>query len=302
MALFGSETPVWRLALFALIPAGLMILRWSYLRWRSFARSMPMQERDWVEPSYRLQHATIDDTKVTIHDLRDFTWRSKHDRDSNWVDATFDVNEIVDVWYVISHFHWFRGVAHTMLTFDFSDGRSITASFEVRRGKGVRYRPLKGIWKAYETQLVIGTEEDLIWFRTHCQNARIRMYRVGASLETYQRTFLLLMERANQLKQAPEWYNSLVKGCLTEIIDLVNHIKPGRIPFTWRGILPGFSTYSAMRWGLIEDWGGFRTTLERARIDLAACAIDDRSAFTSGIRATLPPRMEDNVAHHGGSQ
>ena len=261
-----------------------------------------MQERDWVEPSYRLQHATIDGTKVTVHDLRDFTWRSKHDRDSNWVDATFDINEIVDVWYVISHFHWFRGVAHTMLTFDFSDGRSITASFEVRRVKGVRYRPLKGIWKAYETQLVIGTEEDLIWFRTHCQNARIRMYRVGASLETYQRTFLLLMERANQLKQAPEWYNSLVKGCLTEIIDLVNHIKPGRIPFTWRGILPGFSTYSAMRWGLIEDWGGFRTTLERARIDLAACAIDDRSAFTSGIRATLPPRMEDNVAHHGGSQ
>ena len=144
MALFGSETPVWRLALFALIPAGLMILRWSYLRWRSFARSMPMQERDWVEPSYRLQHATIDGTKVTIHDLRDFTWRSKHDRDSNWVDATFDVNEIVDVWYVISHFHWFRGVAHTMLTFDFSDGRSITASFEVRRVKGGALPSIEG--------------------------------------------------------------------------------------------------------------------------------------------------------------
>ena len=70
---------------------------------------------------------------VTFSHVRDFTWRGTKDRDEAWArDVTFDLNAIKDVWYIVDHFSKTKGIAHTMLTFQFLDGKAVTFSFEAR--------------------------------------------------------------------------------------------------------------------------------------------------------------------------
>ena len=78
------------------------------------------------------------------------------------------------------------------------------------------------------------------------------------------------------------------KTCTTAIVDQVNLITPGRIPRMWRTLLPGHSARAAWKLKLIEDWGGYKTTLQASRIDERARKWDEE--YSEFIGAHLPPR------------
>ena len=93
----------------------------------------PRLDLEWVDDCAEHATASFKGSKVSLKNVRDFSWKNKREYDSKWITSKVDIDEIVDVWFVIDHFHKIKGLAHTMLTFEFKDGQFITFSFETRK-------------------------------------------------------------------------------------------------------------------------------------------------------------------------
>jgi hypothetical protein len=175
-----------------------------------------------------------------------------------------------------------------MLSFEFNDGQVLTFSFETRREIGDKYHPWDGMWRAFELYLLVATERDALHLRTNVRSHKVHMYRVDGPEGKAKALFEQLCNRNNQLLERPEWYHTLSASCSTTIISQVNAITPGRIPKTWRALLPGHAARAAFKYGLIEDWGGYEKTLKISRIDEHARSWDEAGDFSEHIREHLP--------------
>ena len=116
------------------------------------------------------------------------------------------------------------------------------------------------------------------------------MFRVQTPPGKDKALFNALCDRVNSLLESPEWYHTLGAACTTSIVDQVNLITPGRIPRMWRTILPGHSARAAWKLKLIEDWGGYDSTIEASRVDQRAQTWDGKEEYSRYIRAHLPPK------------
>lgn len=262
----------------------------SFMVW--FIRVRPRQpqlEAVWNSDCELITTADIDDTKITFRNVRDFFWRTTKDRDESWIDeVTVDTEEIKDIWFIVDHFHSLHGLAHTYLTFEFNDGTCLSFSFEARRRVKHRYHPWDGLWRNYELYLLVALESDMTGLRTNARGNKDYMFRGITPPEKDKHMLIRMAQKANQLSEKPEWYHSLLTTCNTSIVRMVNRVTPGRVPFLWRNFLPGYTPRAALKLGLIEDWGGLETTLEKARIDLIAQQWNGEGSYSEMLRRHLP--------------
>ncbi|MDE0858005.1 MAG: DUF4105 domain-containing protein [Candidatus Poseidoniaceae archaeon] len=268
--------------------AGLLLL--SVLLWVIRIRPrVPKLDDTWNSDCERTTTADITGSTIRFSNIRDFFWRTTRDRDEDWEDTLeVDADQIKDVWFVVDHFHHLHGMAHTFLTFEFNNGTCLSFSFEARRRKGQRYHPWPGLWRHYELYLLVGHERDLLGLRTNGRGNKDYMFR-GITPPGKEKALLLaLTNKANSLAEKGEWYHSFLTTCNTSIVGMVNRITPGRVPFTWRNFLPGYTPRAAYKLGLIEKWGDFETTIERARVDEHAMQWDGEGTYSQMIRDYLP--------------
>ena len=270
----------------------IFVLRLLFV-WRTRIRPLqPSLDLEWEADCLYLTTATVDGNDITFHMVRDFTWRTTRDRDERWVEhVKVRLDELVDIWFMVDHFHSLKGLAHTYLTFEFKDGTCLSFSFETRREKGERYHPWDGLWRAYELYLLVGFERDVTGLRTNARKNKDYMFRAITPPGKDRLMLLGLIEKLNQLAVTPEWYHSLFTTCNTSIVRIVNKVTPGRIPFLWRNFLPGYTPKAAFKLKLIEDWGGLDATLDQARIDLIAQQWSGEEEFSLMLRQHLPPRQ-----------
>jgi hypothetical protein len=226
---------------------------------------------------------------VTLYDVRHFDWHTA-DRgfDERWAEETYDTEELVGVWYVVDHFHRLKGMAHVLLSFEFAGDRFVTCSFEARRTKGQAYHPWTGLWRGYELYLVWGGEEDLIRVRTHRRKHPVYLFPCVVPDGKGEALFQRLCRRTNELANEPEWYHTFKTTCTTSLVDLVNQVTPGRVPFMWRILLPGHTPRAAFRLGLIQDveQRGYEALLESCYITDRALAHGDAvGGFSQAIRS-----------------
>ena len=278
------------LAVGCVLAAGLLVIlgRYAWLWWTRVRPRRPHHDREWLSDCAEHGFVKHHDGLTTIRNVRDFTWRSVKDHDIQWTEKTVDPDGIKDVWFIIDHFHRIKGLAHTMLSFEFEDGQVLSFSFETRRGKGERYHPWDGMWRAFELYLLVSTERDALFLRTNIRNHRVHMFRVDTAHGVDKALFLQLCRRLNQLGDKPEWYHTLTASCTTTIVSQVNAVIPGTIPFNWRTFLPGHAARAAHRYGLIEDWGGYDKTLDASRIDQRAQSWNKGVDYSQHIREFMP--------------
>ena len=249
----------------------------------------PSTNSDWNTDCEFQSSAIIEEHHITFSKVRNFTWRTTRDRDEEWDEnVKFDLREIKDVWFIVDHFHKIHGLAHTFLSVEFNDGRCISFSFEARREKGVRYHPWKGMWRAYELYLLVGYEKDLLGLRTNARGNKDYLFRAVTPPGKDRQLLMAIGQKMNQLTENAEWYHSLFTTCNTSIVEVVNKITPGRIPFVWRNFLPGYTPKAAFKLGLIEDWGGLENTLELARVDELAKSWNETDDYSEFIRRNMP--------------
>ena len=261
-----------------------MALLWAFFR---HLRLRPSNDRSWVNDNERLTTAEFDDGKVTIRNVRDFEWRSNRDFDKRWVDMEINLDDVSKIWFVLEYFDPSRRqMAHTIMSFEMSDGTRLACSIEVRRERGERYYPDKGLFRQYELIYVWATERDVIGVRTRCRKRSVTHLFEAVVLGPGNERRMLesYLKRTNKLSQSPEWYNTITNTCTTNIVRHVNEVYPGRVPRAVAVLLPGLSPKLLQRNNLVKIEGTIEETLRDSIIDERAKSWDGVTDFGDWIR------------------
>jgi hypothetical protein len=246
----------------------------------------PSGDRNWAVDHSRMPRTTFDGSRFTVEEVRNFQWKDSSAFEARWETRSYDLDHVSSAWYVLVPFsrEW-RGPAHALVSFGFDDGRYLAISVEARREAGETYGILKGFLRRFELIYVIGDEVDLIGRRAVYDGTDVFVYPIAATPEGLKAVLRGMLERANALREHPEFYHTVTNNCTLNLVKHVNQFAPGRIPASWRLALPGYSDQVAHAIGLID------TTLpiEAAR---RKYLVNDRARAamgTPGFSASLRP-------------
>ncbi len=234
----------------------------------------------------RVPSITIADGKFTIDNYRDSSYPLDGDMIVRWTQVTLDPAELTNMWVYFSYFGAVQGVAHTEVGFEFADGQCAVASFEVRTLEGEHYGILKGLGRNFEMALRWATERDILTRRFRMWQkgtGRTYMFEGDVTHSAMVNMFSAFVTRTNELRDEPEWYNTITNTCATSMIETVNRALPGQLRRTARALLPGMLPKLWARQGVIKYSGDFDTAFEAALINERAIAIGDVPDFSAQL-------------------
>ncbi|MGH7674742.1 MAG: DUF4105 domain-containing protein [Gemmatimonadales bacterium] len=252
-------------------------------------RQRPSTERDWQPNEAVMPSITFRGRLVDVRNVRFTTYRSTEDYTPAYDQRTYDLERLVRVWFVVEPFSKWGGAAHTFLSFEFTGPEFVAISVEARKERGETYHFVKGLFRGYELLYVVGDERDLVRLRSNYRRDEVFLYPIRASPERVRALFAEMLERADALRRAPEFYNTLTSNCTSNIVRHVNRLVPGRVPFSVRWMFPGYADRLAYDLGLIDTALPFDSIRARFRIDERALRYGDREDFSVRIRDSLPP-------------
>ncbi|CAM3729117.1 DUF4105 domain-containing protein [Castellaniella denitrificans] len=246
----------------------------------------PSNDRDWADEVSRPLRGSIQGSLVTLRDIRDFDWRSDTDYTARWHDGVYDLDELASVDMALSY--WMGpAIAHTLVSFGFTDGRHVVFSVEIRRERDEAFSTLGGFFKQFELAIVAAEERDILHVRAGPRGEQVFLYPVRMPATAMRALFRSYVERANRLADEPRFYHTLTANCTTLVYDMVRPLVPG-LPLDIRLILSGYLPE------YLHGHGGLDTSLPldvlRARADITRRAALPGSAeeFSRRIRAPEP--------------
>lgn len=253
----------------------------------------PSNERDWQTDVAVLPHATIEGDVVTVHNIRNFDYRSETDYTPAYYDKRFDLKQMEGVDLVTVY--WMGpDIAHVFLSFAFAGDQHLAVSIETRKEKGEDYSTVKGFFRQYELYYVVADERDVVRLRTnyrHNPPEDVYVYRMSGSIENGRRLFLEYMEKVNALKAKPDFYNTLTTNCTTNI--WVNAgVNAERVPFSWKILASGHVPELLYEHGRMKTDGlPFEEVRQRAHVNERAQAADKATDFSRRIREVHPANI-----------
>ena len=247
-------------------------------------RLSPSNIRTWTPELAVLPSAEFEANQIHIKNIRNINYLNDDNFVVKYYDRSIQLDEIKSVDFVVTPFNNAPAIAHTMLSFGLTDGTYLGLSVEIRNELGEDYSPLLGISNQFEICYVIADEKDLIRVRTHHRDSDVYVYPSVANAEQSQKLFADVLQRVNELNVRPEFYNTIRNNCTTNLVDHVNKLRPDRVPFNWRVLLPGFSAEYAYKIGLLDNRVPFEDLKNIAHVnDLVQRHYDD-PAFSQKIR------------------
>lgn len=290
-------------ALFAIFgTATLVLLRWRHWRWRAaglfalvFAGVLawwsgiaPSNDRDWKPEVAVLPYATIDGDRVTMHNIRNFDYRSETEFTPHYYDKTFDLRKLQSVDLVAAYWAG-PAIAHIFLSFGFGPNDYLAISIERRDQRGEGYSAIKGLFRQYELFYVVADERDVIRVRTNYRRdppENVYLYRLKGSTDDARRVFRQYLAEINALRERPEFYNTLTTNC-TGNIWLHARINPGHVPYSWKILASGYVSEYLYEQGRLDTRLPFAELQRRSLINVLARKANDAPDFSARIRADL---------------
>lgn len=281
-AILGQFVPHWRRrARLVFIALFSIVLAW----WFSIP---PSNQRLWQTDVSRLPYAEIRGNQITIHNIRNFSYRTETDYTPAWYTKTFDLNKLdsVDLYAI----YWMGpAIAHMIVSFGFGGQDFVAVSIEARKERGEGYSAIKGFFRQYELIYIVADERDVIRLRTNYRKdppEDVHLFRLKQSPELVRKFFLDYFGTINALRDNPEFYNTLTTNC-TNQIWLHARVNPQRVPFSWQGLLSGYAPEYLYRQGRLDTALPFDALMEHSRINEIAQAADDAPDFSQRIRVVL---------------
>ena len=274
----GLARPIWRMWLaFAVLFLAVQI--W----WLGIDAS---NDRDWLPGVAQLPSATIEGDLVTLQNVRNFHYRSDSDFDEIWETRSYDLSKLEGVDLFLSY--WGSPmIAHTIASWQFSDGKHLAISIETRKEVGESYSALLGFFRQYELYYTVADERDLIGVRTNFRGEEVYLYRLKTKVPVARAIFLDYLKSINELVEEPTWYNALSTNCTTTIRRHVQHVAP-RNPFDWRILVNGYIDELGYERGQLDNTLPFDEMRRQSEITQKAQAAGNRQDFSALIRADLP--------------
>ncbi len=259
----------------ALLFAGVLIV---------WGRATPSNDRDWPPETAVLPYATFDGDRVTVHNIRNFDYRTEADFAPAYYDRTFDLRKLDRVDLVASY--WMGpAIAHLFLSFGFGDDH-LAISIEARSDRTEPYGTLRGFFRQYELVYVVGDERDVIRVRSNYRKdppEDVYLYRIIGPIENGRRVLLDYLRDINELREHPRFYNTLTTNCTTMILAHTV-MNPGHLPYSWKVLLSGYTPQYLYAMGRLDQSVPFDELRRRAHINTAAQAADRAADFSRRIR------------------
>ena len=264
----------WPLGGYALLYA--LLLAW----WSSIA---PSGHRAWADDVARQLTGEVHGSVVTLHDVRDFHWRSDSDYDARWETQSYDLDHLVSADALLSHWGS-QAIAHAMISFGFDDGRHLAFSVEIRKRRGQQFSSIGGFFKDYEAILIAAPESDLIRVRTNVRGEDDYLYPLAIERTTMRALFLSYVDKANRLAIEPAFYNTVTSNCASMVYRMARQLDPG-LPLDPRLLLTGYLPGYLYQIGVLDHRFTLQEWNERARITELARASRADENFSTAIRA-----------------
>ncbi|MGE5220298.1 MAG: DUF4105 domain-containing protein, partial [Chloroflexota bacterium] len=144
----------------------------------------PSNDRDWQPEVALTSYATISGDRITIHNVRNFNYRTETDFDPRWENRTYDLSKLDSV-DLIAVYWAGKAIAHIMVSFGFAGKDYIAVSIETRKEKGESYSTLAGFFRQYELYYVVADERDVVRVRTTYRQPQedVYIYRIRGPLK-----------------------------------------------------------------------------------------------------------------------
>jgi hypothetical protein len=272
----------WSRPLFAFSALFVLVLVW-------WSMIPPQQDRHWAPEYAKLTYATINGDLITIHNIRNFDYRTETDFTPRYYDKTFDLSKLDSV-DVIASYWMGDAIAHIFLSFGFSGKDFVAISIETRRQQHQGYSTIAGFFKQYELFYVVADERDLIRLRTNYRKdppENVYLYRTRTPAANARRLFLDYIREINSLAEKPEFYNALTTNCTTSILTHTR-VNQGDVPLSWKILLSGYVPQYLYERGAVDTTLPFDELKRRSHVNLAAQAADQSADFSQRIRIGLP--------------
>lgn len=264
----------------------------------AWSRIEPSNDRDWQPDVARLPWAEIDGDRVTLHDIRDFEYRTETDYTPRYYDKTFDLRELDEV-DMISVYWMGDAIAHVMVSFGFAGRDYVTISIETRKEVGESYDTIRGFFRQYELIYVVGDDRDLVRLRTSFRKDPVEdvyLYRTAVSPASARRLFLDYLREINSLREKPEFYNTGTTNCTTNVYRHTK-VNPGNHAFSWKILLSGYAAEYVYENGMLDQSMPFAELRRASLVNAKAQAADAAADFSQRIREGLPRPARSATPH-----
>lgn len=222
---------------------------------------------------------------LTLRNVRNFSWESAEKFNERWEERSYDLSKLQAAdFYLV----YFMGplIAHSMVSFGFSDGRHLMFSIEIRRQHGDPFSAIAGFFKRYELVFLAADERDYLFLRK-ANEEDVRLYRIRTSPEAARALLLRYVREANALAAQPQFYNTLTANCTTSIFLMLRALSP-TFPLDWRVLLNGFLPSFAYEHNLVDTSIPLSELIERAAVTNRIAMGLSEAAFGRRLREGLP--------------
>jgi len=246
----------------------------------------PSQHKHWADDVAQLLESRIEGNKVTLNNVRNFTWRSETDYIARWESRQYDLSQLASADLVLSY--WMGPhIAHTLVSFGFTDGQQLVFSLEIRKEQHESFSAIGGFFRQFEQVIIAADEQDIIRTRSNARQEDVYLYRLVMTQPQLRTLFLGYLETAESLRTTPQFYNTLSSNCTTIVFDLARQIAPN-IPLDYRLILSGhFAEYAYDLGALTPDYS-YAELKARGYINPRTQQIPPETSFSKAIRMDIP--------------
>lgn len=196
---------------------------------------------------------------VTLHNVRNFSWRSETDIDERWETRHYDLAQLSSVDLIVSYWT-VPAIAHTLVSFGFNDGRHVVFSVEIRKEKGEEFSEIGGFLKRFELSVVAADERDIIGVRSKVRDEKVFLFRTQLNAVDRRALFLAYIDEANMLAATPRFYHTLTANCTTIVFGMMQRII-GDLPWDYRLLASGYLP------NYVYDLGGLDTRYDFATLE-----------------------------------
>ena len=247
----------------------------------------PSNTRNWQTDLNKLAYASVNGDLVTVHNIRNFSYRSEFEYQPDYYDKTFDLNTLEGVDLIATY--WMGpAIAHMFVSFDFGNNDYLTISIEARKENNEGYSTIKGFFRQYELVYIVADERDVIGLRTHYRHdppEDVYVYRSHAPKESVKRLFLEYVANINALYNKPSFYNTLLSNCTT-VIWLHSKVNPNHLPFSWKILLSGYLPEYIHESGGFDQSLSFSELKKQAYINPLVNGRDISTDYSTAIRSS----------------
>ena len=253
-----------------------------------FFRIPASNDRDWQPEVAQTPYATINGDTITIHNVRNFDYRTETDFTPRWETRTYNLSNL-DSADIIAVYWAGKAIAHVMVSFGFAGKDYLTVSIETRKEKGESYSTLAGFFRQYELYYVVADERDVVRVRTTYRQPQedVYIYRVNGPLKNLRRVFLDYIKSINDLRERPGYYNTLTTNCTTSIL-MHTRMNPESPPLSWKVLLSGYVPDYLYELGRLDTSRPFAELEKISHVNARAHAADKDAAYSQRIRQGLP--------------